>query len=643
VGKAYSDEIMAIPETLHWAARQEIGRLQKSTCALAGRSVVAVGSGGSYTAASYVAGLHERKYRKLSRAATPLDVVCGPQLQECSAIYLSAEGRNADILAAVGANKGAETGSIALTLVPGSPLAALCESSGCATSSEFDIPWKKDGYLATNTLLAMMALFARAYANVDIIAAVQIDVGWLDARRREFSESSVIARIGPGTSLIALHGAAGKVAAIDLESKFAESALGPCQPVDFRQFAHGRHLQLVNESPPVVIAFGSLADAKLMDAGLKLVPESVPMMRIDLPEDYATAEIVGVVYAMLIVEAVSKARGVDVGQPEVPQFGRDMYATDVREFVAKAPEPISSVLRHKVPKLCPPQVDVWTQAADGFIGRLESATFKGIVCDFDGTCCYTPKRWDGLERKLIDQFRRLISGGIKLAFATGRGRSIQGDLRAKLPEELHAGVMVGYYSGSKILYLDEDVQELDVDPRFNDLETWLAEHGIAALGSDDVKARCGQMSIRLSGALSESALTSAITYWLTQVGHIGWRVFCSGHSVDVLNEHAGKRLVVDRFSSAIAADPTSEVLRIGDAGNFTGNDFELLSDGLGLSVARVSPLRQSCWNLLPDGLHGAGGTLHYLAALEVNGGQARLSQVFIEEVRTTLKNTGPVQ
>ena len=637
MGKAYSDEVSYIPQTLQWAVGQDIDRLRKCVRSCATRSVIAIGSGGSYTAAAYVAGLHERQYGKLSRAATPLEVITGCEAGDVASVYLSAEGRNNDILAAAQAHCGADRGSIALTLTPANPLLAFCESSGVATPVQFDMPWQKDGYLATNSLVAMMALFARAYPD-ELVATAVPDAEWIQQRRTELAASDALSCLADGGDLIVLYGAAGRIAAVDLESKFAEAALGACQPVDYRQFAHGRHLQLAQQKPPVVIAFGNEHDRLLMDTSLDHFPSTVQVLRIQLPTGYAMGELVGVIFAMLIVEVISQRRQIDVGQPDVPLFGRALYGTDVRGTVTKFPEKIPSVLRHKVPKFPAEQVDPWVEAANSFLTRLEKAQFAGVVCDFDGTCCYTPRRWDGLEPGLIDDFARVLDGGVEIAFATGRGDSIQTDLRQKLPRDHWPKVLLGYFSGSAIARLDEEFCDPAPDARFVGLRSWLIEHCLIPESPSDTKVCGGQMSIRLSGALSKDSVTSAIAHWITVNGHAGWRVFCSGHSVDVLTNAAGKRNVVHHFAEALGADPNEEILRVGDSGHFSGNDYELLSDGLGLSVATVSPLKASCWNLLPEDVHGSAGMRHYLSALEVDGSKARFSEKFIEDVRAMLKN-----
>lgn len=639
MGKAYSSELLAIPQTLHWAQSQEIKRLKVGIQYCHDRSVLAIGSGGSSTAAAFVAGLHERKFGRLSRAVTPLEVCTGPQFDDVAAIFLSAEGRNKDILAAAEAIVGIDRGNISLTLTSDNPLLEYCESSGAATPIGFDMPWQKDGYLATNSLIAMMTLFARAYADADEpFDTTMFNEQWLLQRREELANSGALARAAAGAGIVVLYGGSGKSAAIDLESKISEGALGSCQPVDYRQFSHGRHLQLAVDEPPVIIALGSDKDQALMDATIEQFPKKVQVLKLVLPIDFALGELVGVIYAMLIVEAVSLARDIDVGQPNVPEFGRALYNIDVRGSLDKYAQTRPGHLFGKIPLVGvePENLDSWIAAALAFVSRLESARFKGIVFDFDGTCCFTPRRFEGLDYRVANEISRVIEGGLPVAFASGRGDSLQGDLRKSLPQQLWGRVLMGYYSGSVISWLSDDFIRPQMDPRFASLRTWLVEHGIVSSSPSAVKVEGEQMSIRLAGKDSKESITTAISYWLKTNSYLDWRVFCSAHSVDVLTDNAGKINVVNTFAGLIEAHPEDQVLRIGDSGHFSGNDYELLSEGIGLSVAAVSPLKPSCWNLLSDRLYGAAGTHHYMSSLEIVDGRANFSEKFLREVRASL-------
>jgi fructoselysine-6-P-deglycase FrlB-like protein len=637
VGKAFKDEVSCIPQTLQWIKDQPVSRLQSTTRSCSDRSLIAVGSGGSFTVAAYVAGLHERKYGKLSRAATPLELITGFAPCDVTAVFLSAEGRNNDILAAAQALAGTDRGSVALTLTPDNPLLSFCKSSGVATPIGYDIPWQKDGYLATNSLISMMGLFARAYAD-DSFDTSSLDASWLKQRRDVFRASAALRHIAQGAGVIVLYGGTGKIAAIDLESKFSEAALGSCQPVDYRQFAHGRHLQLAGDVLPVVIAFGDDDDEPLINASLNLFPAGIQVLRVSLSRGFAAGELEGVICAMLVVEAVSSLRKIDVGQPFVPSFGRALYGTDVRELAWKYSKNSVSLLSRKAPHIAPRSARAapWINAGFEFISRLEAARFKGIVCDFDGTCCYTARRVDGLDASLLNELNRLLDGGVRVAFATGRGDSLQIDLRDKLPRQYWSRVLIGYCSGSSTAWLDEDFDAAQPDDRFVLLQSWLTEYCMVSSSQAELKVVGGQMSIRLAGNLSKTAITSAIKYWLEENQYSGWRVFCSGHSVDVLTEKVGKRNVASKFAHLIGADPEDQILRIGDSGDFGGNDHELLSVGLGLSVAATSPLMASCWNLLAPDIHGAAGTCHYLSALEVQDGGARFSEKFLRDVRAML-------
>lgn len=637
MGKAFKDEVSSIPQTLQWVKDQQISRLRSTVRSCSDRSLIAIGSGGSFTVAAYVAGLHERKYGKLSRAATPLELIAGFTPSDVAAVFLSAEGRNNDILAAAQALAGADRGSIALTLTPDNPLLTFCKSTGVATPIGYDIPWQKDGYLATNSLISMMGLFARAYDETSFDTSF-LDESWLEQRRNEFRASAALKLVAQGAGVIVLYGGAGKIAAIDFESKFSEAALGTCQPVDYRQFAHGRHLQLAGDVLPVVIAFGDDDDEPLIDASLNLFPAEVQVHRISLARGFAAGELEGVICAMLVVEVVSSLRNIDVGQPFVPSFGRALYGTDVRELASKYRQKSASLLSRKAPYVVPKSTHsaAWVDAGFEFISRLEAARFKGVVCDFDGTCCYTARRVDGLDASLLNELTRLIDGGVRIAFATGRGDSLQDDLRGKLPRHYWPRILIGYCSGSSTAWLDEDFDAAQPDDRFALLQSWLTEHRMVSGLAADLKVIGGQMSIRLTDNLSKTAITSAIRYWLEENQYAGWRVFCSGHSVDVLTEKVGKRYVASKFAHLIGADPEKQILRIGDSGDFGGNDHELLSAGLGLSVAAASPLMASCWNLLAPDVHGAAGTCHYLSALKVQDGEARFSEIFLRDVRAML-------
>ncbi len=71
--------------------------------------------------------------------------------------------------------------------------------------------------------------------------------------------------------------------------------------------------------------------------------------------------------------------------------------------------------------------------------------------------------------------------------------------------------------------------------------------------------------------------------------------------------------------------PNTEILRIGDAGQIGGNDFELLRDSCSLSADRVSDSLSCCWNFAPSGVRQVDATFFYLKLITVENGQAKIN------------------
>jgi hydroxymethylpyrimidine pyrophosphatase-like HAD family hydrolase len=637
MGKKYVEEIEYIPSAIDWALNQNVEQLTRSLINLSSRSLLSIGSGGSTTAAAFMAMLHENNNGHLSKSCTPghLLTIQRP-LQDAGAVLISAEGKNMDILAAADHLAFLEVPSVALVLRSDSPLESNCYEKGNTAVVAFDMPWRKDGYLATNSLIATMILLGRAYKENQMHALNEIDHTWLDKRRQKLIAQGLGEYFREKRSLSILYGLVGHIGAIDIESKLAESAFGTCEATDYRQFAHGRHVRLSDAlRAPCFLTFNSSKDRVLCESTLALFPEEIRVVRLDLPEDPALANIVSVIDSILITGILGNALGRDPGQPEVREFGRSIHALDIRKLL---PEPrdnpiaLHRKIKGNTEKLTHNQF--WMKGLGKFLAQLRTARIKAIVCDFDGTVCDTDKRFDGLDQRLIPFIERMAKEGIHFGFGTGRGDSLHDDLRSKLDRNIWSKILIGYYSGSIIARLDEEKFDNPVhDNRFDILENWLKDNGILVGISGSLRKHGGQLSIRLANMGPISELVSAIKYWINETGNYGWRVYCSGHSVDVLTDTTSKLLVVEAMSRSLNLDPKTQVLRIGDSGNIEGNDFELLRQGLSLSVDKVSPFSDSCWNLLPRGVKCSAGTVFYLESLEKTTDGMRFSNDFLNHLQ----------
>ena len=621
---------------MQWAAEQDVAMLRRAVQLYSDRGLLAVGSGGSFTAAAYAADQHFRAFGRPSQAITPLEVFQVPAFAATNAagLLLSAEGKNKDILAAAKQLRLRACPTFGLTLRSPSPLVELCDETGAASLVAYDMPWGKDGYLATNSLVATLVILWRAYASDAVVASeLPLLVKWYLQFAQHVKQAGEMKR--SGRALI-IHGAVGRIGAVDLESKLTEGALAFGQVCNFRQFAHGRHLQLSNLSEPVTVVSFSTGSDPLATETIRLLPMEVrPVLDVALPRiSDAGAEIAGVLAAMLITRAWA-GEHIDPGQPDVPQFGRDLHDLDVSTLAPHTLPPTLAMLRKQVPG-DPPNVVV--EHARRYIKRLQAARLRLLVCDFDGTVCETVKRFEGIDSGIAAELTRLARSGVHLAFATGRGVRLRGVLQNKLPTDVWPMVTLGCYSGSFIFSLaNKNAVAPPADPRLTELAQWLLKRRALSTQVDPC-ADAGQLSLRGVGGSDKVRLIAAINEWVSQQGHQGWRAFSSGHSVDVVTEKAGKLFVVQNVCNRLGLDPLTQVLRVGDGGDFGGNDYELLSEGLGLSVDAVPPGVEQCWNLLPRVLSGVRGSEYYLRNLEAADGEAWFSAEFAEHANFAVRD-----
>ncbi len=635
MGKPYSKELDAFDDTIRWAGRQDVETLKLFLNRWRGHHGVIVGSGGSYSSALVAALFRELAHNSPTSPVTPLEFLSLVGRLAPRTLLLSAEGKNKDILAAAEAAASSDLASAVLTLTSVNPLLLLASESGAARTFAFDMDWVKDGYLATNSMLAMTLLLYRSFFGDNAfrdLLVYQLDSRRIASRRSALAVTGFFQRIGQG-SLLVLYAASAKAFAVDLESKLSEAALATVQITDLRQFAHGRHLQLQLRSPTpgVVIAFAK-SDRPLAEATAQLLPDPESSLMLELDgereEDIAVG---GLLDAMFVTEAVARRARHDPGQPVVPEFGRAIHALDPRFFLVarKTPDIVQLAMNRKSGNDAlenSAEREDLRRAAESYRERLQVAKLKGLICDFDGTLCRAENRFNGMESAHVDQISKLARLGLSVAIASGRGDSLFSNLRTSIASDLHGAITVGYYSGSWISTLDQDFQQPEADPDFESLWQWLAKSSYAYLCKPLADmSHGGQFSIRHASPTACARVSTAIRGWILETGRTGWRVFWSGHSVDVLNGSTSKRNVVDYMAQHRGINSLTEILRIGDCGDEFGNDFELLNQGLSLSCDLVSTDLRSCWNFAAAGNNQTEAAMSYLRGLHRVGEFFRLS------------------
>lgn len=333
MGKPFASELENLPNTYAWALNADVSHLEKALIGTSSFPLLAVGSGGSYTTAYFITQLHEQVLRQSAKAVTPLELAWSEAVCGKAVILLSAGGRNPDIIGALKRAIQQEAARIIVVCFrKNSPLARLASAYRNIELIEFDLPSGRDGFLATNSLLAFNLLALRSYFGVSSrrtslpktlrkLLDENKSILQVAAALRENAKALWDAR-----TIIILHGLVGATAAIDLESKFTEAALGVTQIADLRNFAHGRHHWLAKHGDSsAVLALVTPDDAKLTTKTIDQIPKSIPHVTLSTPYTGFEASIALTVKALYLTQAAGEAKGIDPGRPGVPPFGSKIY------------------------------------------------------------------------------------------------------------------------------------------------------------------------------------------------------------------------------------------------------------------------------------------------------------------------------
>ncbi len=597
--------------------------------------MIMIGSGGSFSTASFAAYLHERVAKRLARAATPLEIVSG-NLADCGAACFTASGRNRDIGGAFKAAALTEVTPLgALVMADETPLHQLGERYAYSNVVGIASPHFKDGFLAVASLISSAVLLLRAYRKVtgasDDLPATIADLMSSTIRDMALGDIADASEALTGrTSISVLHSNALSPAVVDLESRFVEAALGSLHAADFRNFGHGRHFWLAKRADETgVLALVGSDDSKLANRTLDLLPDTVPQLRLDFVGPNELQALAGLIAGLHISEGAGRSAGVDPGKPGVPEFGRRLYrlGPSPARIGQKEINQRAAIRRKQVRPNIMNGVDasVWTDAYTDALHTVNAAKLAGVVLDYDGTLCDQRNRFEPISPAAAAALERLARAGAVIGVATGRGPSAGKAMRSRLPEEIWPAFIIGYYNGAVIT----DLSDL-TDPLL--AETSEDDELLSVLRKDSlfegrrIRANKRQISITLDTPMMARHAVGVAGRYADECGLDSARITASSHSIDIVLGGHSKTDVVSAVTDR-AEGKQSNILRIGDKGVWPGNDAELLDHPLGLTVDEASPHLRHCWGLAPAGIKGLQATLHYLDRLDWSdaGGQLHLS------------------
>ena len=632
MGRPYKNEIRSLADTYQWAASHDSERLRQLLRDQLGKTLIAIGSGGSYSTAASAVALHRHYHRSPGYAVTPLELEA-LTLDDCAcSLWLfSGSGRNIDIRRALKRSSSNEGNQ--LTVFCGkvdSPLEKDARKAFVNRVFSFDTKLGKDGYLATNSLFASTVLLAAAFASLPYSLSALVELAFDSCFAEDELQGSLIAAAGGRSNAIILYGPSGKAGALDLESKFTEGAIIASSTADYRNFAHGRH-NWINRfgADSVVVAFVGPGEDNLARQTLVLLPSNVPHVIVPLGNDFATAQALSVYFSIRIAGWLGDLQGIDPGRPRIPEFGRKLYhlrarlSSDNKRLSARQVVIGRKALALGVDNTACDSSKQWARYYAAFRNRLRNAPICAVIFDYDGTLVTSDGRFDPPTTPIIKRIVRLLETGVPVGIATGRGDSARQNLQSLIPRALHERVLIGYNNASQIAPLDDN-REIDGDFLDSAL-TLFHKRFLKApiLASMPIRNYPLQISILASGIREITLLWGEIQNLADTVADGQLKVMVSSHSLDVIPKSVSKEALVSAISETYAVEKSS-VLRIGDCGCWPGNDYEMLRSPLGLSVRDVSADSESCWNLLPARCSGVDGTLYYLDRLLVTDGVAQI-------------------
>jgi len=636
----YQSELEKLAITYEYALSRDVSELKNAIAGASESSIIAVGSGGSLPVASLWCSLHEAYTGRVSRPATPLEIICNPTLASSSPVFLiSAEGKNPDITEALQrARRHSARPVHVLTNRTESALMNCVAELTEVNAHVFGLD-DKDGYLATNSLLLDAILLARAYGELDnsnAPAPTSIDDLLIEGQSIPAWVAGAASFIQAATergAMVVTYSPQLQPIASDLESKLSEAALLHCQLADLRSFAHGRHLWLAQRAGDIaVLALTEPSLRQLWERMRDLFPAAVPTLAMPLAGSSPWDLIAGLVAQMYLINAIGNRLGKDPGHQAVPQFGRDLYYIDLPRVIPRPQESGRPQERSKYEVLgarwpSPQNRGDMTRARTAVVAALESQAFRAIVFDYDGTLCHSQRRNAPPSPDIVNHLQKLVDSGVIVGIASGRGGSIQECLASQLPAATLNQIQLGLYNGGWI----DNASGPPVPPKGT--SEFLSHvirivRRLQALGvpiQDIRPTHPYQVSVRFREGLATEQMWFVIADSLRQAGLDISSMHRSKHSVDILAPGVGKSRLIAHMIQRFKVDPY-EILTMGDQGAWPGNDADLLEHRFSLSVDMPSRRMDRGWKLAPAHKRDVDATLWYLDRVQpFSGGRFKLA------------------
>lgn len=629
MGKPFKTELTKLKDTYEWVLNLNLDSLRKTISSI-DLPIYFVGSGGSLSACYFGVALAEQQ-GKFAKAITPLELYSVKStIRNTVIIFISASGKNSDILFGFKTAINFEAKSIiSICMQNDSKLAELSTKYSISKIYEFLLPVGKDGFLATNSLIGYFAILNRVFSTLtDKLSFLNPD----SLKEINTFTNSLKAH----SSITVLYNGFSKPVAYDIESKSVEAALYPILLSDYRNFGHGRHHWFAKKNDTAAIIGLAIPDDEfLAKKTLDALPNHIPRLLLKTDKNNSLGSLDLLVQAFYLIDKFGESLDIDPGRPGVPAFGRKLYnlkyataLTKVEnnsELPIKMKTAIARKIKKPVANLDKTEIQFWSQAYDNFIKKLNKTNFGAIVFDYDGTICSSERKFDGPDKLMTMKLNNIVENGFYIGIATGRGKSVRQDLQKIISKNHWSQVLIGYYNGSEMGLLDDNSL-----PNLNLKKNVSLENLYNILKDNkDLEIECAlrpnQLTIEFNNEHYLSDIKETIIQLVKSSNRKNIEILESSHSMDIIPSEVSKTDLLNELKKKLSENqlPTN-MLCIGDRGKWPGNDFRLLDTPFSLSVYEVSNSKDNCWNIAPQGITHTDATIYYLDWLKFEPSRMKL-------------------
>lgn len=341
----YDAVLSKLPATMEWALGQDIESAKRFLLADDGLPRIFLGSGGSLSVAQLAMQLSVER-GIVATAMTPYQYIFSSWSSlPAKVVVFSAGGRNVDANNAytIAHDNPKQRVGVMLMSTP-SRLETRMIEDGEEERFVYKQP-NRDGFLATNSLVVFYLLLFRIYRDEEVRVDDWHFISEIEQNLKRFigatynlsteswsTHDAAVYEARETDRFYVLYSPDSMPVAVDLESRFSEGSIGCLQISDYRNFAHGRFNWFhQRKGQTALIALLTPESRDVAEGILSQLPEYIPVMRLSTELSGSAGTIDLLLKDMYLSKYLGQRWGLDIGAPDVAEFGRIIHKKDFME------------------------------------------------------------------------------------------------------------------------------------------------------------------------------------------------------------------------------------------------------------------------------------------------------------------------